>query len=235
MSFYCLIPARLASSRLPNKVLLDINGKTMIQQTYEQALKAKPKAVWVATDSDEVRHCVESFGGQVVMTRSDHSTGTDRIAEAAQSLDLEPKSIIVNVQADEPGIPPENIRQVAENCRAGDVQIATLYEPIQVPAEHESTSVVKVVVNKHNYAMYFSRATIPHGALGLRHIGLYAFKAQFLKDLPTLCHAPIEKSESLEQLRWLWNGYTIHAEKACTPSPVGVDTESDLIAMRAQL
>lgn len=233
MSFHIIIPARYASSRFPGKVLASIGNQSMLEHVWRRAIMTEAKSVTIAVDDERVLKVAESFGAQVIMTGSDHPTGTDRLFEAVQRLAFDINDVVVNVQADEPVIPVENVHQVAANCSLPGIDVATLCEPILDPEEFESPNVVKVVVDKNNRALYFSRAAIPHKGPGLRHIGLYAYRAGFLLNLHTLYASPLEKSENLEQLRWLYNGAVIQVEKAKLSTPIGVDTEADLIKVSA--
>ncbi len=246
MTFRIIIPARLSSSRLPGKVLLDIGGKPMVQRVYEQAIMSGADTVAIATDSDEVYQVAKQFGATVCMTSATHPTGTDRLAEAISLLAYDEADIIVNVQGDEPFIPPVIIKQVAELLRSHPHAVmATLCESIQTVAEVFNPNIVKVVMNSNKEAMYFSRAPIPwsrdHFSFAadkisiqdlptdyLRHIGLYAYRAGFVQEYVAWPMAEIERIEQLEQLRILAKGYTIAIDKALAKSPVGVDTEADL-------
>ncbi len=248
MEFSVLIPARYASTRLPGKPLADIGGKPMIVRVAERAAGSGAARVVVATDDARVRDVVEAHGFVACMTRADHLTGTDRLAEAAVALGLADEAIVVNVQGDEPLLEPALIRRMAELLAAHpDAAIATACHPIDDPAEAFNPNVVKVVLDARNYALYFSRATIPwardafaqrQDALppGLplyRHYGLYAYRTSFLRAFPRLAPAPIERLEALEQLRALWHGYRIMVEVTHgTPAP-GIDTPEDLIRVRA--
>lgn len=243
MSFMVVIPARYASSRLPGKPLLEIAGKSMVEHVYARAQESGARDVLVATDDDRIREAVERFGGAVVMTRADHPSGTDRLAEVAERLGWEADTILVNVQGDEPLMPPELIKHVAEDLeRHADADIATLCTPIHSADDFFDPHVVKVVRDQAGYALYFSRAPIPWdrdefatgsralpaGVPHLRHIGLYAYRAGFLQHYRQLTPAPIETSEMLEQLRALWHGTRIHVADATLEPGHGVDTRSDL-------
>jgi len=220
----------------------------MVVRVAERAQRAGAARVVVATDDERIRAGVAAHGIDACLTRSDHPTGTDRLAEAARLLDLPDAAIVVNVQGDEPLLSPSLIRAVAELLAAHpDAAIATACHPIQDPAEAFNPNVVKVVLDANRYALYFSRATIPwardafasdRGAVppGLplyRHYGLYAYRVDFLRRFPSLQPAPIERFEALEQLRALWHGHRIVVEiTEGTPAP-GVDTEDDLAQVRA--
>jgi 3-deoxy-manno-octulosonate cytidylyltransferase (CMP-KDO synthetase) len=248
MRFHVLIPARYASTRLPGKPLADIAGKPMIVRVAERAAASGAARVAVATDDARVRDAVAAHGFDVCMTRGDHATGTDRIAEAAGQLDLADDAIVVNVQGDEPLLEPALIRDVAELLAARPLAaIATACHPIVDAAEAFNPNVVKVVLDRDGYALYFSRATIPwardafaasrervpSGMPLHRHYGLYAYRARFLRSYPALEAAPIERFEALEQLRALWHGERIAVlVTRGTPAP-GVDTPDDLERVRA--
>jgi len=244
MSFIVVIPARYESTRLPGKVLADINGKPMIQWVVEKAKLSGASKIIVATDNDEVEAVVKSFGGEVCKTRSDHQSGTERLAEVMQTYGFSDDQVIVNVQGDEPFIPPENIAQVAENlAHQNSARMATLAIKITDVEEAFNPNAVKVLCDKDGYALYFSRATIPYdrnrflnqdvvsevGDFYLRHIGIYAYRAGFIKDYVTWPASQLEQIESLEQLRVLWQGEKIHVSVAESTVPVeGVDTPEDL-------
>ena len=239
--FTVVIPARHASTRLPGKSLLDIAGKPLIQHVYESASGSGAEGVIVATDDKRIKDAVESFGGRVVMTAVNHKSGTDRIAETIDTLNIPDETVIVNVQGDEFGLPSAIIDQVyAAMHRQPDIPMATLSERIHGLQELNNPHVVKVIFNKDNHAMYFSRAPIPwfessressHGGLPVsvfRHVGIYGYRAGFLRIYTTLPHCPLEETERLEQLRALYYGYKIYVEEAVEPCGIGVDTPEDL-------
>lgn len=244
MSFVVVIPARYQSSRLPGKVLAEIGGKPMIQWVVEKATASGASKVIVATDNDEVATAVKKFGGEVCLTRADHQSGTERLAEVVEHYNFSPDQVIVNVQGDEPFIPSANIAQVAHNLAEQSLaRMATLAVPITTAEEAFNANAVKVVMNKAGYAMYFSRATIPYdrerflinqdqssiGDFYYRHIGIYAYRAGFITDYVSWPASELEKIESLEQLRVLWQGEQIHVAVADSNLPVeGVDTPEDL-------
>tara|TARA_B110000495_G_scaffold191157_1_gene194003 strand:+ start:612 stop:1376 length:765 start_codon:yes stop_codon:yes gene_type:complete len=244
MSFVVVIPARFESSRLPGKVLADIAGKPMIQWVVEKALASGAEQVIVATDNDDVAKVVKGFGGEVCKTRADHQSGTERLAEVMETYQFPDQQVIVNVQGDEPFIPIENITQVADNLSSqSQARMATLAMKIDNVAEALNPNAVKVLCDKNGYAMYFSRATIPYdrerflnnkhidaiGDFYLRHIGIYAYRAGFIKDYVQWPTSQLEQVESLEQLRVLWQGEKIHVAVAKTALEVeGVDTPEDL-------
>ncbi len=248
--FFVVIPARYASSRLPGKPLLDIAGKPMVQRVYEQACFSKAKSVWVATDDDRIAEAVNNFGGQVLMTSPEHASGTDRLQEAASLLGLADEQILVNVQGDEPLIPPEVINQVANNLANNPTAAAaTLCEPIMLLDDFINPNVVKVVADCSGQAMYFSRAPIPwprdafakgqnllpEGHPAWRHIGIYAYRASLLNRFIEWDNAPLEHIECLEQLRILHHGQGVHVQPACAEVPGGVDTQADLDKVRATI
>lgn len=248
MSFSVIIPARYGSTRLPGKPLLDIAGKPMIQRVYEQAVKSDARRVIIATDDERILEVAQSFGAEALMTSAEHESGTDRLQEVAASLQLEDGHIVVNVQGDEPLIPPAVINQVANHlAMSRDASVATLVEQITDVGAVFNPNVVKVVVDKRGHALYFSRAPIPWNrdcfggdapALAadvdyLRHIGIYAYRVSLLHQFVRWPMAKLESLERLEQLRVMENGVTIAVQKAVTAIPAGVDTEEDLLAVRA--
>ena len=249
MSFVVVIPARYESSRLPGKVLADIDGKPMIQWVVEKALASGAAQVIVATDNDKVESAVKAFGGEVCKTRADHQSGTERLAEVMDTYQFANNQVIVNVQGDEPFIPSSNIAQVAKNLAAQTkAEMATLAVKIDTVEEAFNPNAVKVLCDKDGYAMYFSRATIPYdrnrflgeknvseiGDFYLRHIGIYAYRAGFIKRYVAWPASQLEQTESLEQLRVLWQGEKIHVDVASHQLPVeGVDTPEDLEKARA--
>ena len=245
MSFKIVIPARYASVRLPGKPLLDIAGKTMVVRVAEQAAATGAEVV-IATDDIRIFDAVKLYGHEVVMTRQDHASGTDRIAEVAQKKAWADDDIVVNVQGDEPLIAPALIEEVATNlARHADAAIATACHAIHDNASMLNPNIVKVVIDKQGYALYFSRAPIPYprdtfaanrelpAAMQVyRHIGIYAYRCAFLKAYANLQPSPIEQYESLEQLRALWHGYKISLAITTHPPASGVDTAEDLQAVR---
>ena len=260
MSFKVVIPARYASTRLPGKPLLDIAGKPMIQRVYEQACLSDADDVVIATDDERIEQVALGFGAKVVMTSSAHPSGTDRLEEVVSKLALSDEDIVVNVQGDEPLIPPEVINQVAQNLsKQSEAGIATLCEKISSLEDVFNPNVVKVVYDTAGLANYFSRAPIPwdratfdsysngvdcskggdssevclpEGADYYRHIGIYAYRVEFLHNYVTWSPSMTEATESLEQLRALANGVSIHVAPALITPPPGVDTESDLQHLR---
>lgn len=250
MDFLVIIPARYASTRLPGKPLRDIAGKPMIQRVWEQANKSSASRVVVATDDQRIAEVAENFGAEVCMTRADHPSGTDRLQEVAAKLGLADDQIVVNVQGDEPLIPPQVIDQVAANLAANtDAGVATLAEPIHSAEDFQNPNIVKLVGNGSGMALYFSRAPIawprdhfqqgrdslPEGYLPRRHIGIYGYRVANLNRFVGWDVAPIEALECLEQLRFMWHGVGIHVADACAEVPGGVDTEADLQAVISRL
>ena len=249
MSFAVVIPARYGSTRLPGKPLLDIAGKPMIEHVWEQAREAGASEVIVATDDTRIEEVARGFGAEVCMTRADHASGTDRLQEVATLRSWDEQQIVVNVQGDEPLIPPVLIDQVAANLADNPVAaIATLSEPVSTIEELQNPNAVKVITDKQGMALYFSRATIPWpreafaaGVLEMpkgswfRHIGIYAYRVGFLHRYVTWPSAALEQLEQLEQLRALYNGERIHVAPACESVPAGVDTVEDLEAVRQRL
>jgi len=246
MNFIGIIPARFASSRLPGKPLADIGGKPMIQWVYENA-SAELKDVIVATDHPDIKQAVLGFGGRAMMTSPDHPSGTDRCAEVSQVLadSGEFYDVIINIQGDEPFIKNSHIRLLKNAFFDPATQIATLANPIQDNVELLNPNTVKIVVNKNSNALYFSRSPIPHNrniADGnwlsshtyLKHLGLYAYRSEVLQQITMLEPSPLEKTESLEQLRWLENGFGIKVLVTHEPSK-GIDTPEDLETARKKL
>ena len=235
--FRVIIPARYASSRLPGKPLLPIAGRPMLQHVYERALQCGASEVVIATDDERIAQAAAGFGAPVCMTAVNHASGTERLAEVVEVRGWHADSIVVNVQGDEPLIEPVLIRQVADDL-AGypDAAVATLAYPLASSAMLNDPNVVKVVLDREGYALYFSRAQIPfvrdgvggNAAAGLRHIGLYGYRAGFLGRYRQLEPAPCEQSEKLEQLRVLWHGMKIHVSIASHMPGPGVDTHDDL-------
>lgn len=251
MSFYVVIPARYASTRLPAKPLKDIAGKPMIQHVYERACESAAKEVIIATDDTRIEAVAKSFGARVCMTSPAHNSGTDRLQEVVTNLGLLPNDIVVNVQGDEPLIPAAVINQVAGNMAKNTfASVATLSEPIHSLDDFRNPNIVKVVADENGKALYFSRAPIPwprdHFATAnvislpdnfpaQRHIGIYAYRVALLHRFVNWPQAELEKIESLEQLRVLAQGEAIHVAPACMQVPGGVDTEADLIRVKAIL
>ena len=244
-SFTVLVPARLASTRLPGKPLLDIGGLPMVVRVARQAQRSGAGQVVVATDATEVAAACEAHGVQHVMTRADHASGSDRLAEACERLGLDGDHVVVNVQGDEPLIEPDLIDRCAGLlAEHPDCPMGTVAHPIDETADWLNPNVVKVVLDAAGRALYFTRAAVPFhrdGAPGqmpsdpvaLRHLGLYAYRARFLRRFPTLPQAPMERTEALEQLRVLWHGERIAVHVTHTAPGTGVDTPEDLARVRA--
>lgn len=237
--FHVIIPARYHSSRLPGKLLMDINGVSVLERVWRQAVKAAPLSVIIATDSIEIAEHAQRFGADICMTRADHPSGTDRIAEVVKKRPYLENSVIVNVQGDEPFIDPCLIQQVAEVLVRSKASVATLCWPIDSLEQLNNPNVVKVVFNRHYQAMYFSRSPIPfHRDVPdtytdcWRHIGLYAYQGLFLTQWNTLSVCSIEQHECLEQLRVLWSGYSIAIEPAQIFPLQDINTHDDLLKAR---
>jgi 3-deoxy-manno-octulosonate cytidylyltransferase (CMP-KDO synthetase) len=236
VSFTVLIPARYASSRFPGKPLADLGGKPMVVRVCERAAQSGAAAVHVATDDERIAAAVKKSGHSAVMTRFDHPSGTDRLAEAAQALRLTEEHVVVNVQGDEPLIEPALIRQVAERLDADrTASMSTACHAIHDAASLANPNVVKVVMDAKGHALYFSRSRIPYPregkALCYRHAGIYAYRVGFLRQYAALAPAPLEQAEALEQLRALWHGHRIAVVVSETEIPPGVDTPDDLKAV----
>lgn len=244
MAFRIIIPARYQSSRLPAKLLLPLHGKPILQHTYEQAIRAGADSVLIATDDVRIIAAAEMFQAPTCLTATEHTSGTDRLAEAVQRQGYAADDVIVNVQGDEPLIDPALIRQVADNLSEHvEADIATLATTIETVADLFNPDVVKVVTDAAGFALMFSRAPIPwqrdqfadgpprEGSIDLRahrrHIGLYAYRGQFLQTYHQLTSCFLEDFEKLEQLRALWHGHRLHVADACAPHLAGVDSEAD--------
>lgn len=244
--FHVVIPARHASTRLPGKPLLPIAGKPMVVRVAERAAHSGAQQIWIATDYQAIADVVHEHGFKACMTRDTHASGTDRIAEVVEQRGWTDDTIVVNVQGDEPLIPPALIRAVAEHLHVHpECAIATACHAIHDEATMRNPNVVKAVLDKDGNALYFSRATIPYprdafaaqqglpqGLPVLRHIGIYAYRASFLRAYGQLTPAAIEQFEALEQLRALYHGYKIGVVVTDEAPPAGVDTEQDLHVAR---
>ncbi|NQZ30432.1 MAG: 3-deoxy-manno-octulosonate cytidylyltransferase [Oceanospirillaceae bacterium] len=244
MDFTVVIPARYASTRFPGKPLADIVGKPMIQHVYERSLQSNASQVVIATDDERIEKVAKSFGAKVCMTRSDHPSGTDRLQEVAEQLGLSDSAVVVNVQGDEPLVPPVIINQVAENLAAqSDASIATLSESIEHLEILLNPNSVKVLTDVNGLALYFSRAPIPWPRDAFnkqqpsqmptdfpwqRHIGIYAYKVELLNKYVQWVPTALEDTECLEQLRAMWYGERIHVASAIESPPPGIDTPQDL-------
>lgn len=252
--FHVLIPARLASTRLPNKPLADIGGRPMIVHVAQRAQQSGAAAVVVATDSTDVAAACAAHGLRCVMTRDDHPSGSDRLAEACEQLGLDGEAIVVNVQGDEPMMPPALIGAVAACLEtASDCVASTAAHAIGTVEDFLNPNVVKVTLDHAQRALTFSRAPLPWWRDGmsnawtdrasvtlpepapLRHLGIYAYRAGFLRQFPGLTPAPLEKIEALEQLRLLWHGHRMVVHLAHEAPGPGVDTPEDLARVRALL
>ncbi|MCA1247041.1 3-deoxy-manno-octulosonate cytidylyltransferase [Massilia sp. MS-15] len=245
MGFTVIIPARLASTRLPNKPLADLGGKPMVVRVAERARASGAARIIVATDHPDILAACAAHGVEAFMTRADHPSGTDRIAEVARKLGLAPDEVVVNLQGDEPLIDPALLAACAARIADG-VPMATVAHPISDVAEVFNPNVVKVVLDKAGRALYFSRASIPWhrdafaatrdalpaGYAPLRHVGLYAYSNAFLQAYPALESSPLETIEALEQLRVLWHGHPIAVHITDSAPPAGVDTPEDLERVR---
>ena len=249
MSFTVVIPARFASTRLPGKLLLDLGGKPVLQHVYERAQESGAERVIVATDHDDIVDAVKKFSGEVVVTDIRHQSGTDRIAEVIDKIAMEDQTVVVNVQGDEPLIDPQLVKKVATNLEQySAASIATACSKLDSVDDLVNPNIVKVVTDENGYALYFSRAPIPwhregfaqlltKGALDcdmeslgvcyFRHIGIYAYRAQFLRTYVKLPQSTLEKTEALEQLRALSNGYKIHVGETLANDAIGIDTQDD--------
>lgn len=237
MSFHVIIPARYASTRFPGKPLADIAGKPMVVHVCERAKASGARGVHVATDDERIAASVRAHGHDALMTRADHASGTDRLAEAAQLLGLRDEEIVVNVQGDEPLVAPALIARVAASL--GEASVSTACHPIHDEASLASPNVVKVALDARGFALYFSRARIPYprnaGGRWYRHAGIYGYRVAFLKRYAELAPSPLEEVEALEQLRVLWHGYRIAVAVSETDIAPGVDTPQDLEAVRRML
>lgn len=250
--FRIVVPARYASTRLPGKPLRLLAGRPLIEHVYRLALTGGASDIVIATDDPRIRAVAEGFGATVCMTSPDHPTGTDRLAEVTTRLGWPDDDIVVNVQGDEPGLPPSLIAQTAAALEDHpDAGIATVCARIRTAGELFDPNAVKVVRDEQGYALYFSRAPIPwrrgvfqigaavptelpNDAVWFRHIGLYAYRVAVLRRYPHLTPAPAEQAESLEQLRALWHGIRIYVAEAGEAPPPGIDTEADLARAEAE-
>ncbi|MCY4144033.1 MAG: 3-deoxy-manno-octulosonate cytidylyltransferase [Gammaproteobacteria bacterium] len=247
--FHVVVPARLGSKRLPGKPLLDLGGKSMIVRVAERALLSNATSVTVATDDQRIVEAVGELPVKAVVTSPDHPSGTDRVHEIAELMNWDEQTVVVNVQGDEPLIPPRVIDQVANLLLTNHKSaVSTLAEPISTTGDIFDPNVVKVVSDSNGMALYFSRAPVPwhrerfpagveriDPSMWSRHVGIYAYRVWALNAFVKLHRSELERTESLEQLRFLENGYSIAVENACGDIPIGVDTESDLIKVRQLL
>jgi 3-deoxy-manno-octulosonate cytidylyltransferase (CMP-KDO synthetase) len=240
--FKVVIPARFASARLPGKPLLEVAGRPMLQHVFERACESRAEEIVIATDDARIREAAEGFGAVVCMTSAEHTSGTERLGEVVETLGWRDDVLVVNLQGDEPLMPAALIDQVASDLAAHEVAaITTLAYPLETSENETDPHIVKVVLDREGYALYFSRAPIPwhrdpsetgSGIDGvnpvLHHLGLYAYRAGFLRHFRELRHAPLELFEKLEQLRALWHGYRIHVGITTRVPGPGVDTAEDL-------
>jgi len=243
MKYIAIIPARYASTRFPGKPLAVLGGKSVIQRVYEQAISVLPEA-YVATDDQRIFDHVESFGGKAIMTRADHKSGTDRIQEAATAIATD-ADVIINIQGDEPFVQQSQIETLCSLFDDPETQIGTLGKPFASMEAVENQNSPKIVVDNRGFALYFSRSVIPfirgierHEWLThypfLKHLGIYAYRREVLAEVTTLPQSSLEKAESLEQLRWLQNGYRIRVGITDVET-VGIDTPDDLVRAEAFL
>lgn len=242
MEFHVIIPARYQSERFPGKVLTDLKGKPLIQHAYENAKASGAETVVIATDDERIEQIASEFGAKVCMTASEHQSGTERIAEVVSAMEYDDEEIIVGLQTDYACLPPDAIRQVAYDLAEHDnVKVVSLCESIHDSSMLFNPNVVKVVFNRRGYAMFFSRAPIPWEKMNFqtpdkvemkgdhyRHLGIYAYRAQFLQNYLDWPSSPIESLECLEQLRILWNGSKIHMSIAQGKMPPAVHTQEDI-------
>lgn len=249
IEFTVIIPARHGSTRFPGKPLADIAGKPMIRHVYERAQESGAAQVLIATDDQRIADAARAFGAEVAMTRSEHPSGTDRLAEVVEQRSLHDPEIVINLQGDEPLMQPSLIRQVADAlAQRQEADIATLATPIVAREDVFDVNIVKVIRNRDGYAMYFSRAPIPWDrdnfslqnnsrltAGYLRHLGIYGYRVSFLRRYPSLSEVEVERAESLEQLRALWHGARIYVDVANELPGPGVDTPADLEKVEAIL
>ena len=236
MKFIAIIPARYASTRFPGKPLAILGGKPVIQRVYEQAISVLPE-VYVATDDERIFQAVEAFGGQVIMTRTDHKSGTDRIEEAASKINTD-ADVIINIQGDEPFVQASQIKTLMQLFENTETQIGTLGKHFETIEAVNNPNSPKIVTDQRGFALYFSRSVIPY-LRGqeqatwlshfpyLKHLGIYAYRREVLREVTQLPQSPLEKAESLEQLRWLENGYRIRVG-ITNVETVGIDTPEDL-------
>ncbi len=251
MEFKVVIPARYGASRLPGKPLRDLAGWPLVRHVHARALESGAEAV-IATDDARIHDACVGFGAEVSMTAIDHESGTARIAEVVAQRRWPDDAIVVNLQGDEPLVPPQLLRDVASDlANHPDADVATLATPVESGDDLANPNVVKVVTDAAGFALYFSRAPVPWdrdrfaaaggveaagpGSVHQRHVGLYAYRAGYLRDYVTLAPSPLESIESLEQLRVLWHGGRIHVSTAAAPPGHGVDTEADLVRVAALL
>ena len=234
-----IIPARYASTRLGVKMLKTVNGKPLIQHTYENAQQANLPII-IAVDDVRLERAALAFGADVCLTHTQHISGTSRISEVIEKRSIADDEVIINVQGDEPLLPSVLIKQTADNLHKTNADVATLRQQISNPEQINDPNCVKVVVDYHDYALYFSRALIPNARSKtdlpvFKHIGLYAYRAGFIKKLVKMPASPLEKTEKLEQLSVLWHGFNIHTAEAKAQAGIGIDTIEDLQAFRRMI
>lgn len=242
MAFIVVIPARYESTRLPGKPLIDIHGKPMVLHVMERAKETGAERIIVATDHVKILEVITSEGGEACLTSAGHASGTERLAEVTEKYGFSDTDIIVNVQGDEPMIPPAMIHQVAENLANTSLGMATLATPVISRTDLMNPNVVKVVMDAFGHALYFSRAPIPwkrdvsmtekNKVTAFRHIGIYAYRVDFIRRYIAWGQSPLEEIEKLEQLRVLWHGEKIHVGLAKEIPPEGIDTPEDLERIR---
>ncbi len=241
MQIVCIIPARYNSKRLPGKPLIEISGKPLIQWVFENARQIPSiEKIIIATDNKKIKKIVENFGGEIIITSPYHISGTDRVKEAADKMNLTDKDIVLNIQGDEPFIDAKSVERLIELFKKdSSIQVGTLAFLSENQEELRNPNVVKVVIDKNNFSLYFSRSPIPYserkkGIKFLKHLGIYIFRYSFLKKWDSLPHSNLEEIEKLEQLRILENGYKIKVLLSFKDS-IGVDTEDDLKAMEKEI
>jgi 3-deoxy-manno-octulosonate cytidylyltransferase (CMP-KDO synthetase) len=241
-----IIPARFASTRLPGKALVELRGKSLIQRVYDCAHQSKAERIIIATDDERIEQAARSFGAEVCMTSSSHASGTERSAEVVELMKIDDNEVVVNLQGDEPLMPGSLINQVGDELMQSDAPMATACHEIESLEEVDNPHVVKIVTDAQGYALYFSRSAIPFvrdnprpGTLMprtyYRHIGIYAYRAEFIKRYVSWSACPVEKHESLEQLRVLWHGERIAVCEANEMPGPGIDTPDDLLRVLAIL
>jgi 3-deoxy-manno-octulosonate cytidylyltransferase (CMP-KDO synthetase) len=248
MMFVAIIPARYASTRFPGKPLADINGMSMIERVYNRAKEAKSiSRVIVATDDERIADCVKKFGGEVIITDVNHQSGTDRCAEVAQKIGLKNDDIVINVQGDEPYIDAAHIDELTGCFQNEKDELATLVSIIKSEEDIENPNVVKAILNKNNEAIYFSRAAIPHNRNAellkawlkqgnyYKHIGIYGYRVGTLLSITQLKKSFLELTESLEQLRWIENGYKIKVKVVPSTTYTAIDSPADIELLLKQL
>lgn len=244
MSFHIVIPARFDSKRLRHKLLLDLGGLSILERTYQKACEANPLSITIATDSEKIKEIATNFGATVMLTSGEHESGTSRCSEVVERLGLKPNDVVVNLQGDEPFMPPEFIIKVAAtlNALSEDIAVATVISHIKTLEAFLNPAIVKVILNAHSEAVFFSRSSIPYcrdnpedysGAW--RHFGIYAYRAHFLRQYTNLAASPYESLESLEQLRILWHGFKIATVVVKDRVGLEINTQAELDEARLLL